>query len=87
MDFRNTSSKDGRNGHADRKQRAGSSQNSQGSQARKSIRTPRNRTTNPQEGFTRYIALARAAAASGQTIDAENYYQHAEHYFRSMEGE
>jgi Domain of unknown function (DUF4167) len=32
----------------------------------------------------RYMALAREAAARGDTIEAENLYQHAEHYFRQM---
>src|SRR5712691_9323176 len=32
--------------------------------------------------FERYIALAREAATSGDRIGAENFYQHAEHYFR-----
>jgi Domain of unknown function (DUF4167) len=32
--------------------------------------------------FERYLALAREAAASGDRIAAENFYQHAEHYFR-----
>jgi Domain of unknown function (DUF4167) len=26
----------------------------------------------------------RAEAQNGNTVAAENYYQHAEHYFRSM---
>src|SRR5213596_4410118 len=30
----------------------------------------------------KYIQLARDAQASGDPIAAENYYQHAEHYFR-----
>ena len=29
-------------------------------------------------------ALARAEARTGNTVRAENYYQYAEHYFRSM---
>ena len=32
--------------------------------------------------FERYLALAREATASGDRIAAENFYQHAEHYFR-----
>jgi hypothetical protein len=32
--------------------------------------------------FERYLALAREATASGNRIAAENFYQHAEHYFR-----
>jgi hypothetical protein len=30
----------------------------------------------------KYIALARDAQASGDPVAAENYYQHAEHYYR-----
>lgn len=30
----------------------------------------------------KYLALARDAASSGDRITAENYLQHAEHYFR-----
>jgi Domain of unknown function (DUF4167) len=32
--------------------------------------------------FERYIALAREAATSDDRIASENFYQHAEHYFR-----
>jgi len=32
----------------------------------------------------KYLALARDALASGDRITAENYYQHAEHYFRVL---
>ncbi len=32
--------------------------------------------------FERYLTLAREATASGDRIAAENFYQHAEHYFR-----
>ena len=39
---------------------------------------------NAQRSYERYLALAQAEALSGNTIAAENYYQHAEHYFRSM---
>jgi hypothetical protein len=35
-----------------------------------------------QQIFERYVTLAREAAASGDRIAAENFYQHAEHYFR-----
>lgn len=30
----------------------------------------------------KYLALARDAASAGDRVAAENYYQHAEHYFR-----
>jgi Domain of unknown function (DUF4167) len=39
---------------------------------------------NAQRTDERYLALARAEAQSGNTVAAENYYQHAEHYFRTM---
>jgi hypothetical protein len=39
---------------------------------------------NAYQVFERYVALAREAATSGDRIAAENYYQHAEHYFRIM---
>jgi hypothetical protein len=32
--------------------------------------------------FERYLVLAREATASGDRIAAENFYQHADHYFR-----
>jgi len=32
--------------------------------------------------FERYLTLAREATANGDRIAAENFYQHAEHYFR-----
>ena len=43
-----------------------------------------NSTDHPKTSFDRYIAMAGAAAASGDAIESENYYQHAEHYFRLM---
>jgi Domain of unknown function (DUF4167) len=39
---------------------------------------------NAQRNYERYLALARAEALNGDTVGAETYYQHAEHYFRSM---
>jgi uncharacterized protein DUF4167 len=39
---------------------------------------------NAQRNYERYLALARAEALIGNTVGAENYYQHAEHYYRSM---
>ena len=32
--------------------------------------------------FERYLVLAREASTSGDRIAVENFYQHAEHYFR-----
>ena len=39
---------------------------------------------NAQRNYEQYLALAQAEAQAGNLIGAENYYQHAEHYFRSM---
>jgi hypothetical protein len=39
---------------------------------------------NAYQVFERYLALAREAQSSGDRIAAENFYQHAEHYFRMM---
>ena len=39
---------------------------------------------NAQRNYERYLALARSEALAGDRIVAENYFQHAEHYFRSM---
>jgi hypothetical protein len=39
---------------------------------------------NAQGNYERYLALAPAEAQLGNIVAAENYYQYAEHYFRSM---
>jgi hypothetical protein len=39
---------------------------------------------NAQRSYERYLALAQAQAQVGDIVGSENYYQHAEHYFRSM---
>jgi hypothetical protein len=41
-------------------------------------------TQSAQRQYERYLALARAEALTGDMTGAQNYYQHAEHYFRSM---
>jgi Domain of unknown function (DUF4167) len=57
-----------------------------GSKPRKSsdISSEPKHSQNAQRHYERYLALARAEALIGNTVGAENYYQHAEHYFRSM---
>jgi hypothetical protein len=40
-----------------------------------------------RQNYERYLARAREAQRSGDEIDTENYYQHAEHYFRMIRGE
>ncbi len=37
-----------------------------------------------QNNRNRYITMAKEAAAKGDRILAENYYQHAEHYTRAL---
>lgn len=49
-----------------------------------SKRSRSNSSANPKTSFDRYTAMARAAAASGDAIESENCYQHAEHYLRLM---
>jgi hypothetical protein len=47
----------------------------------------RPKTTDPQNArrnYERYLALAQAQVQAGDTIGAENFYQYAEHYFRTM---
>jgi len=39
---------------------------------------------NAYQVFERYLALAREAQSAGDRIAAENFFQHAEHYFRVM---
>jgi hypothetical protein len=39
---------------------------------------------NAQRNYERYLALAQAEAQAGNSVAAENYYQHAEHFFRTM---
>lgn len=45
---------------------------------------PRQSTANARTNYERYINLAKDAVRRGETIEAENLYQHAEHYFRVM---
>jgi len=40
---------------------------------------------NSQKNYERYLVLARAETLAGDRIAAENYFQHAEHYLRSMQ--
>jgi hypothetical protein len=47
-------------------------------------RRDKNSFATAQRNYERYVALARAAASSGDIVEMENCYQHAEHYFRVM---
>jgi hypothetical protein len=72
-----------------RKSKTTSNMKQRGSKLRKSgpterrfqqARIPRD----PQKKYEHYLALARAEALNGDRIAAENYFQYADHYFRSM---
>ena len=43
-----------------------------------------NGAQNARRNYERYLALAEAQVRAGDVVGAENYYQHAEHYFRTM---
>jgi hypothetical protein len=47
-------------------------------------RAESNNSQAAQRNYERYLALARTESQAGNTVGAENYYQYAEHYFRSM---
>jgi hypothetical protein len=42
---------------------------------------------NARQHYERYLARAREAQLSGDAIEMENCYQHAEHYLRVLRGE
>lgn len=71
------------------------SKRSRGRQGRKPHMPPRNNTyesSGPEvkvrgsaaQVLERYLAMARDASAAGDRIAAENYLQHAEHYYRVL---
>ncbi len=47
---------------------------------------PASRGATPQASYERYLALAKAKALAGDRIEAERYYQYAEHYHRLISG-
>ena len=50
------------------------------------VRRPQN-PRNAGQRYEQYLARAREAQLSGDVVEMENCYQHAEHYFRVMRGE
>ena len=50
------------------------------------VRRPQN-AGNARQNYERYLARAREAQHSGDVVEMENCYQHAEHYFRVLRGE
>jgi hypothetical protein len=55
--------------------------------ARSAARPDTRGAQSAQKNYERYLALAQAEIAAGDVIGAENYFQHAEHYFRTMTAE
>jgi hypothetical protein len=60
------------------------SQPTQGNQPTGFVRPQAGKVQHIQRSYERYLDLARAEALTGDRIAAENYFQHAEHYFRAM---
>ena len=48
------------------------------------MRRPQN-AGNTRQRYERYLVRAREAQLSGDVIEMENCYQHAEHYFRVLQ--
>ncbi len=44
------------------------------------------RGNSPAKSVEQYLALARTAEAAGDAVGSQNYYQHAEHYIRQING-
>jgi len=42
---------------------------------------------NARQQYERYLGRAREAQVAGDAVEMENWYQHAEHYFRVLRGE
>jgi hypothetical protein len=39
-----------------------------------------------KHNYERYMEMAREAAVRGDDVEVQNCYQHAEHYFTTMDG-
>ncbi len=57
-----------------------------GRQRPQAARRPQNGAGSARQHYERYLARAREAQVAGDVIETENFYQHAEHYFRVMKG-
>jgi hypothetical protein len=45
---------------------------------------PHNNAVRAQRNYQRYVALAHEAGLKGDVIAAENFFQHAEHFYRVL---
>jgi hypothetical protein len=50
------------------------------------VRRPQD-PANARQRYEQYLARAREAQLSGDVVEMENCYRHAEHYFRVMRGQ
>jgi hypothetical protein len=53
-------------------------------QSSRFLRSPAKNAQSAERNYQRYLVLARAEALAGDRVAAENYFQHAEHFLRSM---
>jgi uncharacterized protein DUF4167 len=44
-------------------------------------------SANAKQRYELYLSRAREAQLTGDAVDMENWYQHAEHYLRVMRGD
>lgn len=70
-------------GHNRNNGRSSSHSGRPSSKPRKS-QTNTNSTANAKRKYEHYMALAQNAASTGNAVEIENFYQHAEHYLRQM---
>lgn len=61
-----------------------SNRRSGGNQGKSGPGRPHQRRNQASDQYNKYMNLAKEAAASGDDITAETYYQHADHYYRVM---
>lgn len=71
-------------GHRDRDTKSFSnhSKRSRSKNSRPQVDT--NNIANDKRSYERYITLASNAVSTGDVVEIENFYQHAEHYLRQM---
>lgn len=61
-----------------------STDKSRGMQQRQGRQRQTGPVANARANYERYSALARESVQVGDAVQTENWYQHADHYFRMM---
>ncbi len=69
---------------SDRNTRSISNHSKQSPSKPKRLQANTNNIENAKRSYERYMTLARSAASTGDAVQVENFYQHAEHYLRLM---